>query len=101
MVDLVIAPAGSAFVCRAWGLIKRLLSPREESWFLWCAAKRSLTLVDTETIAQATGPDRTVTHCLLWSEDHECDQRCMRGPGEPAGDTLADPDQTPAGKNRG
>jgi hypothetical protein len=66
-----------AFAYRGWGLIKRLcrlLLSREESWLVWCETHRSLTWVDTETTAQA----QTVTRCLLWPQDHDCDQRCIR-----------------------
>jgi hypothetical protein len=100
MVDLTIALVGIGFIYFGWGLaqrLHRLLSSGEESWLLWCAAKRCLTLVDTEKAGQTTGPDRTVTHCLLWSEqDHECDQQCVRAPGKAAGCLLEHPPQAPA-----
>lgn len=81
MLALAIALAKVAFVYGGRSLAKRifqLLSSGTELRFLWCAANRCYTLVDTETTAHPTGQVQLVTHCLLWSMDRNCDQQCIR-----------------------
>ena len=51
---------------------------RQRSLLLWCARMKCFSIVDTEATSAETGQSSNVTHCLLWPELKECDQRCVK-----------------------
>ena len=50
----------------------------QHSSLLWCARMRCFSIVDTEVISAETSQSANVTHCLLWPDLKECDQRCVK-----------------------
>ena len=56
---------------------KRLKS-HQESWLVFCARMRCLSLVDTEPVTEGAARGLVVRHCLLWPTLKDCDQRCFK-----------------------
>lgn len=81
LLDNALPYALIVFILCGYGVAK--LSPRfrrsgARSLVLWCARMKCMTLVDTEMSDSEAGQSEKVTHCLLWPELKDCDQRCVK-----------------------
>ena len=80
MLDYGLPYALILFIVCGYGGVKLgtwLRRLRPSSSVLWCARMKSFSVVDTEVRNSAAGQSETVTHCLLWPELKDCDQRCI------------------------
>jgi hypothetical protein len=64
--------------CRLAKLAVKRLKSGQESWLVFCASTKCLSLVDTETVAGEERPVLVVRHCVLWPTLEGCDQRCVK-----------------------
>ncbi len=81
MFDYGMLYALILLVLSVYGIVKLsgwFLRSGPHSSLLWCARMRCLSVVDTEVSSSATGQSENVSHCLLWPELKDCDQRCIK-----------------------
>jgi hypothetical protein len=82
MFEPVLPYAPTLFIVCGYGVAKlggwlRRSGPHS-ALVLWCARMKCLSVVDTEGTTSETGQSEKVTHCLLWPELKDCDQRCIK-----------------------
>ena len=64
-----------------YGVIRlagRLRPPQWQASVAWCARMKRMSLIETEPPRGEEKYSLNVSHCLLWPELHDCDQRCIR-----------------------
>jgi hypothetical protein len=78
--DITVAGAVILFVLGWYGLIRLSGHFRPSQWqasMVWCARMKCISLIDTEPARPEKKNSLTVSHCLLWPDLRDCDQRCI------------------------
>lgn len=81
MDDITVAGAVILFILGWYGLIRASGHFRPSQWqtsVAWCARMKCMSLIETEPPRGEEKYSLNVSHCLLWPELHDCDQRCIR-----------------------
>lgn len=81
MFDITVAGAVILFAIGWYGLIRLSEhfrpSPRQAS-VVWCTRMKCMSMIETERPKSKAKSPFAVSHCLLWPDLHDCDQRCIR-----------------------
>ena len=81
MDDITVAGAVILFVIGWYGFIRLSGHLRPSRWqasVVWCARMKCMSLIETEPPRGEEKNSLAVSHCLLWPQLHDCDQRCIR-----------------------
>ncbi|HJX10630.1 MAG TPA: hypothetical protein VJ733_09020 [Candidatus Binatia bacterium] len=81
MDDITVGGAAVLFVIGWYGLIRLSGHFCPSQWrasVVWCARMKCMSLIETEPPQGEEKNSLTVSHCLLWPDLHDCDQRCIR-----------------------
>jgi len=75
----IIAALVFVIIWYAMTLIGRaLMEPYEKLKLVWCPEVRRLSFVEADAISEDGGASVSIRRCLLWPEDEDCKERCLK-----------------------